>query len=124
MIQGEDHTPLMMDNLFLLVDYIICRFIMWSEEWQLISVGSFPFMEAYILRVDAIGSVLGHSDLVVRSDFHDFNGYTGVYHNCFRVFKCLLVAKDQLYNSYLESDGGLVLTENCVPLAAGRLFGV
>ena len=47
----------MMNNLFLLVDYIICRFIMWSEEWQLISVGSFPFMEAYILRVDAFGSV-------------------------------------------------------------------
>ena len=57
MIRGEGHTPLMVDILFLLVDYILCRFIVWSEEWQLISVRSFPFMEAHVLKVEALGSV-------------------------------------------------------------------
>jgi len=33
MIRGEGHTPLMVDILFLLVGYILCRFIVWSEEW-------------------------------------------------------------------------------------------
>ena len=48
------------------------RFIMWSEELKLIRVRSFPYMEAHVLKVDALCSVWVTVVLWVFPDFLDF----------------------------------------------------
>ena len=64
MIQSEGHTPRYHGSSILFGGSIMSRFIMWSEELKLIRVRSFPFMEAHVLKVDALCSVWGHSGFV------------------------------------------------------------
>ena len=71
-IRGNGHTPRYSGSGIQFGGSNISGFIMWSEELKLIRVRSFPYMEAHVLKVDALCSVWVTVVLWVFPDFLDF----------------------------------------------------